>query len=185
MKYATGIQFQKIEFTWSRIRLLTFLLAFLCTISACRKSGEPSDEQIERAKKTVSEIRASLYTPDDVEVLKEILNYGSNPEFYPGCVSGNVYLAYHSSRPFDEILEEYRIGLAKGGWEPRPGYSHDDKNFDVFQLGAQAILLIDSYPIGEDILLVPTPIDPNEQQDIIYYIELLYYEPSIRECSEI
>jgi len=168
-----------------KITIFGIVLTLMFLVSSCKSTGEPSDEQIERAKTTVSEIRASLYTPDDVELVEEIINYGSNPEFYPGCVSGNVYLAYHSSRSFDEILEEYRIGLAKGGWEPRPGYSHDDKNFDVFQLGAQAILLIDSYPIGEDILLVPTPIDPNEKQDIIYYIELLYYEPSIRECSEI
>ena len=163
---------------------LTFILTFLCTISACRKAGEPSDEQIERAKKTVSEIRASLYTPDDVELLEEILNYGSNPEFYPGCVSGHIDLAYHSTRPFVEILEEYRTSLDKGVWEPRPGYPHDDQNFDFFQSGTQTVLLIDSYPIRKDILVVPTPIDPNEQQDTIYYIQLLYYEPSIRECSE-
>jgi len=164
--------------------LLTLFLTFLCTISACRISGEPSDEQIERAKKTVSEIRASLYTPADVVLLEEILNYGSNPELYPGCVSGHVYLAYRSPKSFDEILEEYRIGLPKGGWEPRQGYPHEDKNFDIFQLGTQVFLHIDSYPIREDILIVPTPIDPNEQHDTIYYIQLLYYEPSIRECSE-
>jgi hypothetical protein len=184
MKYATLIQSHKRETTWSRMIRLTFLLAFLYALSACSISGKPSDEQIERAKKTVSEIRASLHTPDDVELLEEILNYGSNPELYPGCVSGHVYLAYHSSRPFDEILEEYRTDLPKGGWEPSPGYSHDNENFDVFQLGTQATLLIASYPIREDILVVPTPIDPNEQQDTIYYIELLYYEPSIRDCSE-
>jgi hypothetical protein len=147
-------------------------------------SGEPSDEQIEKAKKTVTEIRASLYTPDDVELLEENLNYGSNPEFYPGCVSGNVYLAYRSPRPFNEILEEYRTVLTTEGWKPRQGYSHNDENFDVFQLGTQTTLLIDSYPIRVDILVVPTPIDPNKQQNIIYYIELLYYEPSIGDCSE-
>jgi hypothetical protein len=173
-----------IESTWSRIRLLTILLVFLCTISACRKSGEPSDEQIERAKKTVSEIRASLYTPDDVELVEEILNYGSNPELYPGCVSGHVYLAYRSSKPFDEILDEYRIGLPEGGWEPSPGYPHDLQYIDVFQSGTQAILFIASHPIREDILVVPTPSDPNKQKDTIYYIQLLYYEPSISECSE-
>ena len=154
-------------------------------VSSCKSTGKPSDEQIERAKKTVSDIRASLYMPDDVELLEEIINYGSNPEFYPGCVSGHVYLAYRSPKPFNEILEEYRTGLTKGGWEPSPGYSHDNENFDVFQSGTQATLLIASYPIREDILVVPTPIDPNEQQDTIYYIGLLYYEPSIRECSEI
>jgi hypothetical protein len=185
MNYATGIQFHKIEFTCSRIRLLTILLAFLCTVNACRKSGEPSEEQIERAKKTVSEIRASLYTPADAELLEELLNYGSNPEFYPGCVSGDVYLAYRSPKSFDEILQEYRTGIDEGGWQPSPGYPHDDKNHDVFQLGTQAILLIASYPIREDILVVPTPSDPNEQQDTIYYIALLYYEPSISECSEL
>jgi hypothetical protein len=164
--------------------MLAILLAFLCTLSACRKSGEPSDEQIERAKKTVSEIRASLYTPDDVELLAEKLYHGSNPEFYPGCVSGHVYLAYRSPRPFDEILEEYRTHLIEEGWEPSPGYPHDDQNFDYFQLGTQGILLIDSRPIREDLLVVPTPTDPNEQHDTIYYIRVLYYEPSIRECSE-
>ena len=173
MKYLITTQAHKSKSLRSPVMLLTTLLAFVCTISACRISGKPSDEQIERAKKTVSEIRVSLYTPDDVELLEEILNYGSNPEFYPGCVSGHVYLAYHSSRPFDEILVEYRTGLTKGGWEPSPGYSHDNENFDVFQLGTQATLLIASYPIREDILVVPTPIDPNEQQDTIYYIELL------------
>jgi len=163
---------------------LIFLVAFLFTSSACRMSGKPSDEQIERAKKIVSEIRATLYTPDKVELLEEILDYGSNPEFYPGCVSGHVYLAYRSPKPFDEILEEYRTGLPKEGWAPRPGYPHDEKNHDVFQLGTQAIFLIASFPIREDLLVIPTPIDPNEQHDTIYYIRLLYYEPSIRECSE-
>ncbi|HEU0293839.1 MAG TPA: hypothetical protein VFR47_13950 [Anaerolineales bacterium] len=163
---------------------LTFILVLVCTISACRKAGEPSDEQIERAKKTVSEIRASLYTPADVELLAEKLYHGSNPEYYPGCVSGHIYLAYHSLRSFYEILEEYRTGLPNGGWEPRPGYSHADQDFDVFQLGTQGFLLIDAYPIREDLFVVPTTTNPNEQHDTIYYIQLLYYEPSIRECSE-
>jgi hypothetical protein len=185
MKNLIATKSDKTGTTWSRMIWLTFLLAFLCTISACRISGKPSDEQIEHAKKAVSDIRASLYTPADAELLEEVLNYGSNPEFYPGCVSGHAYLAFRSPRPFDEILEEYRAGLANGGWEPSPGYPHDDKNHDVFQLGTEATLLIASYPIREDILVVPTPIDPNEQQDTIYYIALLYYEPSISECSEL
>jgi hypothetical protein len=184
MKYPI-MQDPERQSAWSRMMLLTFLLAFLCTISACRKSGEPSDEQIERAKTTVSEIRAALYTPDDVELLEEILNYGSNPEFYPGCVSGHVYLAYHSPRPFDEILEEYRTHLIEEGWEPSPGYPHDLEDVDFFRSGPQAMLDIASHPIREDILVVPTPIDPNEQHDTIYYIQLLYYEPSIRDCSEV
>ena len=183
MKYLT-IQVHGRKSIWTRMILLTFLLAVLCTISACRVSGKPSDEQIERAKKTVSEIRASLYTPDDVELLAEKLYHGSNPELYPGCASGHIYLAYHSPKPFDEILDEYRTVLPKEGWEPGLGYPHDDQNFDYFQIGTQTILLIDSYPIREDLLVVPTPIDPNGQQDTIYYIQLLYYEPSIRECSE-
>jgi hypothetical protein len=184
MKYLITTQSHKRESAWSRMICLTFLLAFLCTVSACRISDEPSEEQIKRAKETVSEIRASLYTPADVKLLAENLYHGSNPELYPECVSGHVYLAYHSPRPFDEILDEYRTGLTQGDWEPRPGYSHDDQNFDVFQLGTQTILLIDSYPIRQDLLVVPTPNDPNEQHDTIYYIQLLYYEPSIRECSE-
>jgi len=184
MKYLITTQAHKSKSLRSPVMLLTTLLAFVCTISACRISGKPSDEQIERAKKTVSEIRVSLYTPDDVELLEEILNYGSNPEFYPGCVSGHLYLAYRSPRPFNEILEEYRTGLTKGGWEPDPGYSHNDPNFDFFRSGTQTILSIASHPLREDILVVPTPIDPNEQYETIYYIELLYYEPSVRECSE-
>jgi len=159
-------------------------IAVLITMNSCRSAGEPSDEQIERAKKTVSEIRASLYVPDDVELLEEILNYGSNPEFYPGCVSGHVYLAYRSTKTFDEILEEYRVGLNKGVWESSPDYPHDVNWIDVFQSGTQAELFIASNPIREDILVIPTPIDPNEQHDTIYYIQLLYYEPSIRECRE-
>jgi len=184
MKYLI-IQVRERKSTWSRVISLACLLVLLYTISACRISGEPSDEQIERAKKTVSEIRASLYTPVDAELLEDILNYGSNPELYPGCVSGDVYLAYRSPRPFVEILEEYRTSLDKGVWQPSPGYPHDYKNHDDFQLGSQAILLIASYPIREDILVVPTPSDPNDQQDTIYYIALLYYEPSISECSEL
>lgn len=168
----------------TRIYKLTLLLVFLCTIGACRKSGEPSDEQIDRAKKTVSEIRASLYTPADAELLAEKLYHGSNPELYPGCVSGHVYLAYQSPRPFDEILEEYRIGLNQGDWKSSPDYPHNLEYIDVFQSGTQAILFIASHPIREDILIVPTPIDPSAQQDTIYYIQLLYYEPSERECSE-
>ena len=184
MQYLIAPESHKRKLTRSRMVLLTFLLTFLCTISACRVSGRPSEEQIERAKKTVSEIRASLYTPDGVELLAEKLYHGSNPELYPGCVSGDIYLAYHSSRPFVEILEEYRTGLSQGDWEPDPGYSHNDQNFDVFRSGTQTILSIDSYPIREDILVVPTPVDPNEQDETIYYIQLLYYEPSVRECSE-
>lgn len=126
--------------------------------------------KLKRAKETVSEIRASLYTPADAELLSEKLNYGSNPELYPGCVSGHIYLAYYSPRPFDELLEEYRIGLSKGGWEPDPGYSHNDQNFDFFRSGTQTILSIASYPIREDILVVPTSVDPNEQHETIYYI---------------
>jgi hypothetical protein len=184
MKYLITTQSHKRETSWSRMIRLIFFLAFLYTISACRISGKPSDEQIERAKKTVSEIRASLYAPGDVELLEEILNYGSNPELYPGCVSGHVYLAYRSPKPFDEILDEYRTGLTKGGWEQSPRYSHDDQNFDVFESGTQAILSIASYPLRKDILEIPTSANPNEQQGTIYYIQLLYYEPSIRECSE-
>ena len=168
----------------TKIYKFTFIMIFLCTISACRLSGKPTEEQIERAKKTVSEIRSSLYTPDDVALLEETLHYGSNPEFYPGCVSGHIYLAYRSPRSFVEILEEYRVSLPKEGWNPDPGYPHDLEDVDFFRSGTQAMLDIASYPIREDILVVPTPIDPNEQQDTIYYIALLYYEPSISECSE-
>jgi len=184
MKYSVAIQSNKRATTFSRMIRLVFLLAFLCAISACRISGKPSDKQIERAKTTVSEIRASLYTPDDVELVEEVLNYGSNPELYPGCVSGNIYSAYRSPKPFNEILEEYRTGLSNEGWEPRQGYPHDDQNFDYFQLGTQTILLIDSSPIREELLAIPTPNDPDKQRHTIYYMRLLYYEPSIRECSE-
>jgi len=184
MTFTIITQNDKRGIRWSRVILLTFFFAFLFTTGACRISGKPSDKQIERAKETVSEIRESLYTPANVELLAEELYHGSNPELYPGCVSGHVYLAYHSPQPFDEILEEYRAGLRKEGWEPRLGYPHDEKDHDVFQLGTQAIFLIASFPIREDLLVIPTPIDPSEQHDTIYYIRLLYYEPSIRECSE-
>lgn len=184
MIYPITTQSHKRASPLSGMMLLILLLVVLGIISSCRISGKPSEEQIEHAEKAVSDIRASLYTPDDAELLAEKLYHGSNPELYPGCVSGHVYLAYHSPRPFDEILDEYRTALTKGGWEPRPGYPHNDQNFDYFQLGTQTILLIDSSPIREDLLMVPTPSDPNEQKDTIYYIRLLYYEPSIRKCSE-
>ena len=166
------------------IVLLILLLVFLGVISSCRITNKPSKAQIERAKKTVSDIRTSLYTPADSQLLAEKLYHGSNPELYPGCVSGHIYLAYHSPRPFVKILAEYRIALTKEGWEPSPGVSHNDQNFDYFQLGTQSILSIDYFPIREDLLIVPTPRDPNEQKGTIYYISLLYYEPSIKECSE-
>jgi hypothetical protein len=69
-------QFDKRETSWSRMIRLTFILAFLYSISACRASGKPSDEQIDRAKRTVSEIRASLYMPANVELLAEELYHG-------------------------------------------------------------------------------------------------------------
>ena len=168
----------------TKIYKLILFLIFLCAISACRLSGKPSEKQIERAKLIVSEIGAALYTPGDVELLEEILNYGSNPEFYPGCVSGHIYVAYRSPKPFDEVLDEYRIGLPGGQWEPSPGYPHDLEDVDFFRSGTQAMLTIASSPIREDILIVPASISPKEQQETIYYIQLLYYEPSISECSE-
>jgi len=184
MKYLITAQIRNKPHISYKIIIFGIVLISMFLVSSCKSSGEPSDEQIEHAEKAVSDIRASLYTPDDAELLAERLYHGSNPELYPGCVSGHVYLAYHSPRPFDEILDEYRTVLTKGGWEPRPGYPHNDQNFDYFQLGTQTILLIDSSPIREDLLVVPTPSDPNKQKDTIYYIRLLYYEPSIRQCSE-
>lgn len=159
-------------------------MAVLLTISACKTAGKPSEEQIEHTKKAISDIRASLYAPADAELLAEKLYYGSNPDLYPGCVSGEIYLAYHSPRTFEEILKEYRAGLKDAGWEPSPDYSHDHKDIDVFQTGPQTILFIASYPIREDILVIPTLTNLNDQQGTIYYIQLLYYEPSIHTCGE-
>jgi hypothetical protein len=95
-----------------------------------------------------------------------------------------IYLAYHSPLAFEEILGEYQAGLKGAGWEPSPDYSHDHKDIDVFQTGPQTILFIASYPIREDILVIPAPINLNDQQGTIYYIQLLYYEPTIHECRE-
>jgi hypothetical protein len=183
MKYATVFQSHKRESAWPRTMLLA-ALAFLWLISACRATGEPSEEQIERAKKTVSEIRTSLYIPADAKLLAEKLYHGSNPELYPGCVYGHIYLAYYSPRPFEEILDEYRIGLRKADWEPSPGYAHDREDTDIFQLGSQVLMDIASFPLREDLLIVPTSTILNEQQGTIYYISLTYYDPSISNCSE-
>jgi hypothetical protein len=165
----------------SKLMLFTLFFVLLSIVSACRLSLKPSEEQVEHAEKAVSDVRASLYTPPDSKLLAEKLYHGSNPEDYPGCVSGQIYLAYHSIKPFEEILKEYRTVLNQAGWKQRLGYSHEDKNFDVFQLGTQVFLLIDSYPIREDLLVVPTSIEP---RDTMYYIQLLYYDPSIEKCSE-
>lgn len=167
-----------------RMISLTLLLVLLSSMSACRFTSKPSKKQIEHAEKKVADIRARLYTPTDSKLLAEKLYHGSNPQNYPECVSGQIYLAYHSPKPIDEILKEYRAVLNKDGWEPRPGYPHDNNNFDVFQFGTQAFLLIDSSPIREDLLVVPTPIAPNQPQETTYYIQLLYYDPSIEKCSE-
>ena len=163
---------------------LGIILTSLFLISSCRFSGEPSDEQIEQAKEATSDIRASLYTPVDAELLAEKLYYGTNPDLYPGCVSVEIYLAYHSPRAFEDILGEYQAGLKDADWEPSPDYFHDQKDIDVFQTGPQTILFIASYPIREDIFVVPTQTNPNDQQGIIYYIQLLHYEPTMHECRE-
>lgn len=184
IKYPITVQTQKKQSLPRKIIIFGIVLTFIFLVSSCKSNGEPSEEQIEQAKKVVSDIRASLYTPDDAELLAEKLYHGSNPDLYPGCVSGHIYLAYYSPRPFEEILNEYRIGLREAGWEPSPGYAHDRKDTDIFQLGSQTLMDIASFPLREDLLIVPTPSISNEQRGTIYYISLTYYDPAISNCSE-
>ena len=184
MRSRNAIQVQKIRSPHHGMIWLGIILTSLFLISSCRFSGEPSDEQIEQAKEATSDIRATLYTPADAKLLAEKLYYGTNPDLYPGCVSVEIYLAYHSPLAFEEILGGYRAGLGDTGWEPSQDYSHDHKDIDVFQTGSQTILFIASFPIREDILVIPTPTNLNNQQGTIYYIQLLHYEPTIHECRE-
>ena len=184
MKYLITVQTQKKQSLPYKIIIFGIVLTLMFFVSSCKSSGEPSDEQIEQAKETTSDIRASLYTPADAELLAEKLYFGTNPDLYPGCVSVEIYLAYHSPQAFEEILGEYRAGLKDIGWEPSPDYSHDHEDIDVFQTGPQTILFIASYPIREDILVIPTLTNLNDQQGTIYYIQLLHYEPTIHECRE-
>ena len=184
MRSRIAIRAKKTRFPHYGMIWMGIIFTSIFLIGSCRFSGEPSDEQIEQAKKAASDIRAELYAPADVNLLAEKLYYGTNPDLYPGCVSVEIYLAYDSSLAFEEILGEYRAGLKDAGWEPSPDYSHDHKDIDVFQTGPQTILFVASYPIREDRLVIPTLPNLNSQQGTIYYLQLLHYEPTIQECRE-
>jgi hypothetical protein len=171
------------SFTMTKIYKLTFLLAFLCTISACRKSGEPSDEQIENSKTAVAAIRDTLFVPADATLLAERLKYGTNPELMPGCVTAFILMAYQSPRNFKQILTEYREALKTTNWEPSPYHSHDQYDYDIFIMGTQDFFEISNSPLRQDILPVPTLPSTSEQYFSIYYLELSHYDPAIIGCS--
>lgn len=101
----------------------------------------------------------------------------------PIFIRGNLScLAFPSH--LEEIPGEYRVRLNDAGWEPSPDYAHDHKDIDVFQAGPQTILFIASHPPRADILIVPTLTNSKEQLGTIYYLQLLYYDPTIHECRE-
>lgn len=175
-------QKRRIQPPWfSPILIILIIILF---VNSCKLPDEPSDDEIEQIQKKVLDIRASLYTPDNAELLDEKLYYGSNPELYPGCVSGEIYLAYSSPETFREILKEYHTNLFDSDWELSPDYSHNNEGIDVLQAGPQTLLFIASHPIRPDILAISTLANPNRQEGTIYYIQLLYYEPSVSECKE-
>jgi hypothetical protein len=152
-------------------------------VSACKRSGEPSDEQIENAKKTVGAIRDTLFVPADATLLTERLTYGTNPELMPGCVRAHIFMAYQSPRNFQQILTEYREALKDTNWKPSPYHSHDQDGFDIFIMGTQDYFEISSYPLRQDILPVPTLTSSPEEPITIYYLQLSHYDPDIIGCS--
>ena len=96
IKYLITVQTQKKQSLPCKIIIFGIVLTSIFLVSSCKSSGEPSDEQIEQAKKAVSDIRASLYTPADAELLAEKLYYGSNPDLYTHC---DAYLHAAPSGP--------------------------------------------------------------------------------------
>lgn len=157
---------------------------FLLLLSACQSPDQPSKEQIESAKTAVTEIRTTLYAPQDAQLLAEELHYGTNPKNYPGCVRGFIFLAYQSPRSFEQILADYREGLTEAGWESSPDYSHDQTGTDFFEKGPQVFLVIANGPTREDLFVVPTPTAVAGQVLTVYYLELSYDDPSRHQCSE-
>lgn len=183
MSHRTAIQNQKTMFAgWQTILLVT-ILALLPVVCACKKSGEPSDEQIENAKAAVAAIRDTLFVPADATLLAERLKYGANPELMPGCVRAFILMAYQAPRDFRQILTEYREALKVTKWEPSPYHSHDQDDFDIFIMGTQDFFEISDHPLRQDILPVPTLASPVEQSFTIYYLQLSHYDPAIIGCS--
>jgi len=182
MKYPI-IQDPERQSARSRMMLLAILLALFCALSACRKSGEPSDEQSESARAVVASIRDTLFVPADATLLAERLKYGTNPELMPGCVRAHIFMAYQSPRNFQQILTEYREVLKDTDWEPSPYHSHDQSGFDIFIMGTQDIFEIADHPLRQDILPVPTLTSSPEQSFSIYYLQLSHYDPAIIGCS--
>ena len=182
MKYPI-ILIRERESTLPKIMLLTSLLAFLCIISACRKSGEPSEEQIENAKIRVAAIRDTLFVSTDAILLAERLTYGTNPALMPGCVTAHFFMAYQSPRNFQQILTEYREAFKDTDWEPSPYHSHDQSGFDIFIMGTQDFFEIADHPLRQDILPVPALTSSPEQSISIYYLQLSHYDPAIIGCS--
>ena len=182
MKCLTVIRAKERNLAYQGVISFGVVLALLLTASACRVSGEPSDEQIENAKTAVATIRGSLYMPMDATILTEKLLYGTNPEIKPGCVRGFILVAYRSPRDFSQILTEYREALKATDWEPSPYHSHDQNNIDIFILGTQDLLTVSAFPLRPDLLPVPSPANATEQLFTNYYLELSHYDPSILEC---
>jgi len=183
MKSAIAIQTPKTMFVVCRIILLVTILGLLLIGSACKKSGEPSDEQIESAKTAVVTIRDALFIPADATLLAERLKYGTNPELMPGCVTAFILMAYQTPRNFEQILTEYREALKATDWGPSPYHSHDQYDYDIFIMGTQDYFEISSFPLRQDILPVPTLPSTSEQSSSIYYLELSHYDPAIKGCS--
>ena len=169
---------------WMKELALSGVLILMAIATACNSSGQPSQAEIEATNKAVADIRASLYKPADAELLGEKTHYGTNPKDYPGCVTSHIELAYRSSRSFAEILDDYRVALEGTGWKPSPDYTHNSSDGDIFESGPQTLLSIASFPLREDVLVIPTLVSSGEQQGIIYYVGLSYYQPSRRDCSE-
>jgi hypothetical protein len=183
MRSAIAIQTQKTMFVGCRIILLATMMGLLIIVSACKKSGEPSDEQIESAKTAVVTIRDALFVPADATLWADRLTYGTNPELMPGCVRAVILMAYQSPRNFQQVLTEYREALKATSWEPSPYDSHDQDDYDIFIMGTQNFLEISDHALRQDLLPIPTLTSSPEQSSSIYYLELSHYDPAIKGCS--
>ena len=183
MKPIIAVQTEKTMLARHRIILLVNILGLLLMVSACKRSGEPSDEQIENAKATVVAIRDTLFVPADATLVAERLKYATNPELMPGCVRAFILMVYQTPRDFRQILTEYREALKATDWEPSPYHSHEQYDFDIFIMGTQDFFEISSYPLREDILPVPTLASPRGLAFTIYYLQLSHYDPAILGCK--
>jgi hypothetical protein len=166
--------------SWWVVATLALVASLLM---GCTRTSEPTHEQIDNAERAVANVRESLYVPVNAKLQAEQLTYSTNPDIYPGCVTGYYLAAYLSPLDFKSIMADYHAHLLTEDWILSPDHKHTDTTIDILKQGTQTYLEISSHPIRSDILPYLASTEVSAQILTTYYVMVTYYDPLPQQCQ--